>query len=200
MATIRDLVRFNIALCSETICELKNKALVTAEQGTRIVIGPQYLHRVTLDTYRGSAVPRHPAEKFHPEHRRYLGLKRECSIWLTALKILKTDNYEYRYDTIRRIQLGDGMYLQSYLTSLVAHCRGNRDLLDVAAARLVQVNETMTKGRREDTVWNNYGEPKQTKTKYHAIDWAWLDSWVREREQKIAEYRAKAKEAVAAND
>lgn len=182
MATIRDLVRFNIALCSESIRELKNKAATTAEQGTRIVIGPQYLHRVTLDTYRGSAVPRHPAEKFHPEHQTYLGLKRECSIWLTALKILKTDGYEYRYDTIHRIQLGDGMYLQSFGASLLTHCKIRPELLFIACDRLAQAQKKLAKAHQAGT----------------RSGWAWLDSWVREREQKIAEYRAsKEKEAVA---
>ena len=71
--TVRDIVRYHVLGCSNQIHKLKNNAMLVKGEGqTESMVG-------------------RPMSPTSPNWDVYQGLKRECSMWLTAIKILKTD-------------------------------------------------------------------------------------------------------------
>lgn len=70
--TVRDVIRYHVCRCGDKIHEIKNK-------NTVIITGPAPGEKV---------VTKH-ISPLSPDWAEYQGFKRECSMWLTAVKIHK---------------------------------------------------------------------------------------------------------------
>lgn len=171
MGQLIDIVRYNVALCSETICELKIRSVGATKSGRpmrRVIVGP-----VFEDRAKPSIVdPRHPGDRRHPEHRRYISLKRECSLWLTVLHLEKIEVFGGASVT--------NFERASKSSHLPAAFNGRARFIRAAVKRYEALVELFTRGVKSVKYkWD--GKKMQDVSSYQPKSWAHVESWVRER-------------------